>query len=701
MKKSNVLLLEIGTEELPPSFVEPAAQGFKAAVCNFLSKQKIRFGKTKIFYTPRRLAVLIQRVAAKQDKQIVEVSGPPWRSAFDQDGKPLRSALAFAQSQGKTVDDLYPKKTDRGEYAFLKKETTQEKTQSLLVKALPEIIQSIPFAKTMRWSEGKIRFGRPIRWICALFGKNPIVFKIDGLVASPNTFGHRNLTAKPIKLKTALDYEKILRRHGVIADPIQRRSAVEKKLKHIAQKINGYLTKDEELISEAVNTIEYPDPILCQFKPEFLSLPSVILMTALKYHQRCFSIQNKIGKLRPFFITVSNNPGCNQALVKSWYEKAVESRLKDALFYLQEDFKKGLAPLIETQKTVTWIEGLGNLYEKTRRLIELSKFITQSVPGIEVELLVRAAELAKVDLLTNMIREKEFASLQGTIGGIYAEATGEPLPVANAIREHYQPKSQFDSLPRSKEGGLLSIIDKIDNIVASFIIGAIPSGSEDPFALRRQASGILAIITEKGFQFDLAALLSQDLKLYEQAGYEALVRTDRTQILLKLHQFFKERLASLFLDRKLRYDAANAVLEVCWVNPVDAWQRAIALEEFRSGKDFRDLVIGQKRVANILKGQEITGPIKEQLLIEKDERELLNKAREIEQPLKEAIKQQNYSEALKLLLSLRKKIDDLFDNVLIMTGDINLRQNRLALLDYLKSLFTKVADLSQIVLEGE
>lgn len=701
MVKSKDLLIEIGTEEMPSSFLEPAIQGFKEKVNDFLNQHRINFEKIKTYYTPRRLTVLVQKVSDQQKRGVIEVAGPPWRNAFDQQGNPLRSAHAFAKSQGKTVHDLYPKKTERGEYVFVKKETPQEKTQHLLVQKLPEIIQTIPFSKTMRWLESKIRFGRPIRWLCAMYGSKPIVFKIDGLVSAPRTFGHFNFSRNPIKLKSASDYEKTLLHYGVMPNPLNRKRDVEKKLNRLARKVNGVVVKDENLLSDIVNTIEYPYPILCQFKSDFLSLPSVILITALKSHQHCFSIQNKAGHLRPFFITVANNPKCNQETVRTWYEKAVESRLNDAMFYLREDLKNGFSLLTEKQKTVIWVEELGSLYDKTQRLVELAKFITQYIPGIDKDMFIRAAGLAKLDLLTYMVREKEFTSLQGTIGGIYAEASGEPPPVAAAIREHYLPKSLNDVLPRSKEGALLSIIDKIDYIVASFMIGAIPSGSEDPFALRRQASAIFSITLEKGFFIDLNGLISHDIKLYEQAAYPIIARCNLSEILNKIHQFLKERLISLLLDRKIRYDAVNAVIESFWANPVDAWQRITALEKFRSGKDFENLVIGQKRVVNILKGQDMVVPIKENFLIEKEEIELLNKAKEVEDPLNEAIKKQDYTQALSLLLSLRQRIDVFFDNVLVMTGDINLRHNRLALLDYIKSLFMKVADLSQIVLEGE
>lgn len=694
MNKFRNFLLEIGTEELPASFLEPATQFLKEKLEDFLTKNRIKFGKTRIFYTPRRIAVIVQNAAEQQRKETVEVAGPPWKVVFDPQGKPTKSAIGFAQSHGKTFHDLYPKKTERGEYAFLKKETSQEKTRTILANGLSEIIRSIPFPKTMRWTENKTRFGRPIRWLGVVFGTTPIIFKLDGIVASAQIFGHRNYAKKAIKIKKISDYEKVLLRNGVLVDPVKRQREIEKRLTQLARKINGSIVKDEELLAEVVNIVEFPFPILGEFKPEFLKLPSVVLRTALKAHQRCFSIQDQKGNLLPFFITVTNNPKCNQKEVKTWYEKAIESRLKDAAFFLQEDLKIGITSLVEAEKKVTWIEGLGSLYEKTQRLMALAKFISPLVPKSETMIVLRAAELAKADLLTNMVREKEFTSLQGTMGGIYAEIAGEPISVGKAIKEHYAPKNVADSLPVSIEGSILSIADKMDNIVASFMVGAIPSGSEDPFALRRQATAILTIIMEKKFTIDLAVLLLYSLSLFQRTA-------DDSGLLVKLNQFFQERLGSLFLDRKIRYDVTNAVLEVAWMNPVDAEQRAKALGQFGTGADFEDLVIGQKRVANILKEQKVTGQIQEQLLIEPAEKVLYDKAKELEPSLNSIIEQGDYAKALSLLLSLRQNIDELFDKVLIMSEDQNLRMNRFALLTYLKSLFLKVADLSKIVLEGE
>lgn len=694
MNKFRNFLLEIGTEELPASFLEPAAQFLKEKLEDFLTKNRIKFGKTRIFYTPRRLAVIFQNVAEQQRKETIEVAGPPWKVVFDQKGNPTKSAIGFAQSHGKVYHDLYPKKTERGEYAYLKKETPQGKTQTILANGLSEIIRSIPFPKTMRWTENKTRFGRPVRWLCVVFGITPVIFKLDGIVASSQTYGHRNFAKKAIKIKTISDYEKILLLNGVLVNQVKRQREIEKRMKHLAKKIPGLIVRDEELLAEVVNIVEFPFPILCEFNQEFLKLPAVVLRTALKAHQRCFSIQDQKGNLLPFFITVTNNPKCNQKEVKTWYEKAIESRLKDAAFFLQEDLKIGISSLVETEKKVTWIEGLGSLYEKTQRLIALAKFISPLVPKSETTLLLRAAELAKADLLTNMVREKEFTSLQGTMGGIYAEIAGEPISVAKAIQEHYAPKNVTDSLPVSIEGSILSIADKMDNIVASFIAGAIPSGSEDPFALRRQATAILTIIMEKTFVIDLAALLVYSLSLFKRTAEDSA-------LLVKLNQFFQERLGSLFLDRKIRYDVTNAVLEVDWMNPVDAEQRAKALEQFRAGADFADLVIGQKRVANILKEQAVPVSVQEQLLIEPAEKILYDKARELEPSLNSAIAQSDFAKALSQLLSLRQNIDELFDKVLIMSEDQSLRVNRFALLTYLKSLFLKVADLSKIVLEGE
>jgi len=684
-------LLEIGTEELPPSVIRPAAIELEHRIRQLLTEHNITLGPSERFYTPRRIAVRISAVAPEKPAQVVEIQGPPKKVAFTADGKPTKTASGFAAAQGKTVADIYVKPTPRGEYVFVKKELAAVPTAQILKENLPAIITSLSFPKNMRWQEGKLRFSRPIRWLLCLFDSEPLPFNLEEIVAGNRTFGHRNFTPRPIVITRPEEYVRLLEEHKVIASPAVRLTAIQSGLKAAAAPTGGEPFPDRELVDETVNITEWPEPILCSFSPDYLPLPNEVLTTALKMHQRCFAVVGAGGRLLPYFIAVANTPHCDQSQVRRWYEKAVESRLRDARFFVEADRKLGLEPLVEEEKRVIWIEGLGTLYDKTCRLRQLCGRLA-TVAGPLAPLLDRAAYLCKADLLTQVVREKEFTSLQGTIGGIYARLQGEPEAVCTAIAEHYLPRSLDDKLPASLPGALLSIADKLDNIVATFLTGAIPTGSEDPFALRRQATGLLMTILAHRLAIDLSDLLETALALFPKSPRTAAA---------PLADFFKERLAALLREHEIGYDVANAVLATTWHRPKEALARAQALLGFRPRPEFEKLIIGQKRVANILRGQAVSGPPEPQLFVEDAEKELWHQSQTIAPELERALAAADYQQAFALLLSLRGAIDKLFDDVLVMAEDAGLRLNRLRLLKSVHSLFLMVADLSEIVLEGE
>ncbi|MBM3315599.1 glycine--tRNA ligase subunit beta, partial [candidate division WOR-3 bacterium] len=390
-----------------------------------------------------------------------------------------------------------------------------------------------------------------------------------------------------------------------------------------------------------------------------------------------------------YFVAVTNTPGCDHARVRAWYEKAVDSRLKDARFFVEADLKLGLEPLVEEEKRVTWVEGMGTLFDKTGRLRRLCAYLASVVPGVAAKALDRAAQLCKADLLTQVIREKEFTSLQGIMGGIYASRLGEDAEVSLAVTDHYLPRFTGDRLPGTIPASLLSIADKTDNIAAAFASGAVPTGSEDPFALRRQATAILSVILELKLPVDVSELLTAAAGLFAGAAPGALP------------DFFRERMAALLSEKSIRYDVAGAVLATNWHTPAEALTRAQALTQLRSRAEFEKLVIGQKRVANILKGLTVEGLPEDALFSEPTEKLLWTEARKAEPDLDRALATADYAGALGLLLGLRPTIDRLFDDVLVMDKDAKVRDNRLRLVLYVRSLFLKVADLSQIVLEGE
>jgi glycyl-tRNA synthetase beta chain len=687
------LLLEIGTEEIPASFLGPALADLERRVRSALSDSDVPAGPAEIFSTPRRLAVRLSDVANGKPAQVVELQGPPRKAAFDPQGNPTKTAVGFSAAHGKTPADLYVKPTPRGEYVFIKKQADAVPTTKVLREAMPGVIAALPFPKNMRWDETGIRFARPIRWLVCLFGDEVVEFEFGTLKSGAESKGLRNSMPPSFPVPSPAEYESILRTHGVIVPRDARRTAIAQELNRLAASAGGRPIEDEDLLEETTDITESPELLLCSFNPDYLDLPAEILTTALKKHQRCFSIRRADSDdLLPRFVAVANTPGCDAKAVSGWYEKAAESRLRDARFFVEADLKHGLETLVEEEKQVTWIEGMGSYFDKTKRLQDLCDYLASQVPETNSASLKRAARLCKADLLTNMVREKEFTSLQGRIGGIYANRLGEPSAVADAVSEHYLPRFVGDKLPVTRNGALLSIADKLDNIVATFLTGEIPTGSEDPFALRRQATGLLTIVLKQNLPVDIGTLVAAAIRLFP---------APKDEYATQIPGLLRERLNALLADEGIRYDIAAAVMETSWQQPAQAMIRATALSAFRDQPEFLKLVVGQKRVANILKGLSVEGLPAEALLAEPTEKLLWQESRKVEPDLDRALATHDYRQAFQLLLGLRPTIDRFFDDVLVMAKEEDLRANRLRLLAYVRSLFGRVADLSKIVIEGQ
>jgi glycyl-tRNA synthetase beta chain len=687
------LLLEIGTEEIPASFLAPAAESLKMIFVKFFIENRVGFGEIKSFYTPRRLALIIKGVSQKQKEEILEVQGPPKKYAFDEQGNPSKVAEGFAKTNQVKVKDFYFKQTAKGEYVYVKKQAQQLSLEQLLKGNFTELLFSLQFPKSMRWQENsRLRFARPIRWITLLYADKPITIEVDGLKSSNFTFTHRNANRQKVKIVKVRQYDKILKKYSVIVKPAERKEYIRKHVNTLAREVRGQVVQDDELLDETTNICEMPTPILCEFNSEYLDLPPVVLITALKTHTRSFAINSIASEnLLPNFIAISNTPTSSIRQVAYWYEEAVEARLEDAKFYFDEDLKFGLEKRVEEEKKVVWIENLGTLFDKTSRLEKISYVIAQRLPSINNHTLLRAAYLCKADLLTNMVREKEYTSLQGIMGGIYANRSGEQELTGQIISEHYLPKSANDKLPQSNEAAILSIADKLDNIIGAFVINEIPSGSLDRFGLRRQANAVFTVCLDKKLYFDLAPVIEIHFTYFN--------KPEETNLLKRIKEFFIERLEAVLLDRGIKYDIANAVLASGKINGLDIFNRAQTLTEFRSADQFEALVIGQKRVNNILKGINDLYVITQEVFKEHAEHELYIKSKGIESELNGLVANHNYKDALNLLLSLRPFIDTFFDKVLVMTENENLRNNRLGLLQYIKILFLKVADLSEIVIQ--
>jgi len=688
-------LLEIGTEEIPSSYLPLATDQMRKDFERFLDENSLLSGKIFTLHTPRRLTLVVKRLAPVQKKRTVQILGPPAKLCFDDKGFPTPTLIGFAQSHRIKPDEVKTTKTEKGEYVYLEKSGRAKPTSALLKEYLPFFIQSVNFPKSMRWLKNDFRFARPIRWILALYGERVIRFSVAGVKSANFTRGHRGLHPERILIKSPKDYVRRLNYACVIVDPAERLARIRQCLCEKAQEVDGQCVMDEELLNEVNNLVEYPLCARGRFSNAYLKLPMQVILTAMKAHQRYFGLLSNKGKMLPYFIAVVSGDEKWVDDILDGNRRVLQARLADALFYWNTDRRIPLDERIESLKDVVWLEGMGTLYHKTERLVKLVALTASLLDFDRISVLKRAAWLSKTDLVTSMIKDgKEFTTLEGRIGMEYALQSGEPKDVAIAIYEHYLPRYPGDIFPETLQGTILAIADKLDTVVGGFIAGHIPTGSQDAHGLRRHTTAIVSTLIEKNISLNLISLVDESLKAFDRQGL-LKTRNVRDQIL----SFLRTRTENWLQEEDFRYDMVDAVLSARYDNPADAKMRITALNELRSSVDFFKLVLAQKRVANILKGQSEPGPLTESLLSEKAERQLFDAAKKLEPQYRECIREGNYREGLRKLLSLRALIDRLFDEVLIMAKDEALRMNRLALVTYIKSLFNEIGDLSKIVIE--
>jgi glycyl-tRNA synthetase beta chain len=680
---NKTLLFEIGTEEIPASYLESASKQMETLLLSNLKSRSILHGTAKRFYTPRRLSIIVQDVATTELPKKQEVYGPPKEVAFDKQGNLTAAALGFAKAHKVDASQLTVKKKGKKEVICFEKTSKGRKTKAVLKEILPEIIKKIEFPKSMRWEAEGIRFARPVRWIVALFGEEVIPFKIAGVKSVRVT---QSLRYHPeISLKDTSAYENAIRKAGIIIDPNERKEIIKKDILELSKKAKLQWVEDEELLLEVTNLVEVPTPILGESDKKYLKLPKDVIIAALKEHQRYFALEKSDGKLSPNFIAIANTKDGDLEKIRKNNEMILNARLEDAKFYFDEDMKLSLESRIDALKGVVWREELGSLYDKTLRIVDLSKFIARWIPKVNIAFLVRAAYLSKTDLLTNMIRDgKEFTKLEGIIGSEYAKAAGESKKICEAIAEQYLPKFPGDNLPKTREGVALSLADRIDTIAGNSTIDALPTGSFDPFGIRRIANGVVSIIMSNLFHFPLKAIIKEALK-----GY----KTDKGKE--EAFGFLLQRLRGFLEEQNIRYDIINSVIDE-GDDFFDLYLRAKILDSFKAKEEFSRIVILSKRVKNILKGVAQFSDCKPNLLKEEAEKTLYSKVKEIEPNFNKLLERRDYSKALETLLTLGESIDRMFDEVLVMTPDQKLKNNRLALINHVSLLFLKVADFSKI-----
>ena len=717
------LLFEIGTEEIPAAVVPRALAALEGFLRKGLEARKLSFNGIKTLGTPRRLTLIVEGLEEKQADAIVEVKGPQLKAAYDASGKPTGALLGFAKSQGIDINAIKSVKTDKGEYVMATKEVKGEETSCILPEVITNALSQEFLPKSMRWGSYDISFSRPIHWLLLIFGGKPVELSYGHLLSSDVTFGHRFLSDKlPIKVSSPASYVEALRKAFVIPDPAERKKTIAEGIVKSAKEAGGVIVPDEGLLEEVAFLVEYPVVLRGSFDKEFLDLPRDIVVNAMREHQRYFSVVDPDGALLPCFITIANTLAKDMDVVRKGNERVLRARLNDAKFYYEQDIRKPLAERVEALKGVVFQAKLGTSFEKVERFATLalsigaitgfsrptepnerpSDYLTESFnpakydiknvdPGLYSKFVIgRAAMLAKADLTSGVVGE--FPKLQGTMGSVYAKKNGERPEVSVAIYEHYLPTASGGSLPASIPGAIVSIADKTDTIVGCFGVGLIPTGAQDPYALRRQSLGIIAIILDKDLKLPIDILVGEAVKL---VGPKLTRKAE--EVRADVIEFFKERLRNQLLSQGLSHDSIDAVLSAPWFELPDAVKRIRALEGFKSNPDCARLVTAFKRVSNILKNVEPgQGAPDAGLFKEPQETELWKARNEVAPVMEEKRKKGDYEAAFEALAAIKDRIDAFFDKVMVMAEDAAIKENRLKLLNSVRGLYFEIADLSKL-----
>ncbi len=684
------LLFEIGSEEIPAGYIAPALEAMARQAAGLLAEARLAHGEMRTFGTPRRLALAVSGLAERQEERVVERLGPPRSAAYDSEGKPTKAATGFAKGQGVAVEDLTVVATPKGEYVCARRREEGRPAGEVLPELLARLVSLIPFPKSMRWGAGrKLTFARPIHWLVAVVGGEPLSFELEGIRAGGVTYGHRFAAPGPIAVQGAADYLERLEQAKVVADIDRRRELCRERVLAAAREAAGAPIPDEELVSEVTNLVEYPVAVCGRFDEEFLEVPREVVITCMREHQRYFAVVDTQGNLLPAFVSVVNTPAEDLSLMRAGNERVLRARLADARFFYRDDTKRPLSERLEVLKKVIFHSGLGTSYEKAERLESLAGFLAQRLYPEHRQAAMRAALLAKCDLVTEMVGE--FPTLQGVMGGIYALAGGEGEEVARAIEEHYLPKGAHEEVPRSEAGVLVSLADKIDNVCGTFGLGLIPTGTADPYALRRQALAVITLCWAKGLRLDLREPIRHALGLLS-----GKLKAQPAEVEASILDFLKGRLEGLLEAQGVSAGAVQAALAVFSGDVLEARERAEALERLKGAADFERLAVLFKRVANIVASAEAAAEVRPALFAAAEERELHEALGRVTPEVEAALARRDYYGAALSLATLKEGVDRFFDGVMVMVPEADLRANRLALLGRLHELALRVGDISKV-----
>ena len=682
------LLIEVGTEELPPKSLSSLSIAFESLIVAALATANLSHGSTQRFATPRRLAVLVEQVAENQSSKELFKVGPAVSAAYDTGGKATPAALGFAKSCGVDLGKLTT--TTKNGIEKLAYQTTERggKASGLIPEIIASALRKLPTPKRMRWGSSREEFIRPLHWILLLFGQEQLKLKVLGISSKNQTRGHRFHSNMEILVTEPSQYEKALSEIGlVIPDFGKRKEIIRAQIVEQGKLADGVTIVDEGLLEEVTSLVEYPTALTGEFDPAFLEVPSDALILAMKTHQKCFHITDKNGQLISKFVTVSNIRSKDPSQVIKGNERVIRPRMADAKFFFETDKQTSLEARLKKLKNLIFQNQLGSVYDKVVRVAKISTSIARKLSASEAHC-ERAALLSKSDLLTDMVRE--FSDLQGIMGSHYAKHDGEPEEVSKAIQEQYRPRFSGDELPVSEVGSILAISDKLDTIVSLFGINQPPTGSKDPFALRRSAIGILKIIVEKKLELDLVEAIRDAISAHNVAKLSPNTEEQAFQFLL-------DRFRSWYQDEGVSNNVFESVYILKPQSPLDFYLRIEAVNAFSKLPEATSLALANKRVSNLLKRQqhdEIKTPCDESLLGHESEINLFSEVENKRLEVVPLIKKSNYTEALLCLSSLKPLVDNFFDNVLVIDEDPNLRENRLSLLSELRKLFLMTADIS-------
>ncbi len=689
---SRDFLVEIGTEELPPKSLLALATAFADGIAKGLSEAGLSHKAVEKFATPRRLAVRVRKLVERQPDRAIERRGPPLKAAFDAQGAPTQAALAFAKSCGIEVSALERLETPKGAWLVHRGTEAGASTMSLLPGIVQASLDSLPIARRMRWGAGEAQFVRPVHWVLMLFGREIVPCSILDVPSGDLTYGHRFMAPKPIRIASPAAYVTALHKRGrVLADIHERRETIRQGVITAANHVGGNAVISEGLLDEVTALVEWPVPLAGRFDERFLELPAEVPIATMQDHQRYFPVRDASGALMPWFVTVANLESSDPAQVVAGNERVVRPRLSDAAFFYTTDRQQRLDARLDGLRRVTFQTQLGSLHDKTERVRALAQSIARAIGG-DTRLADRAAELAKCDLITSMVGE--FPELQGLMGRYYALNDGEHAEVCEALREQYLPRFAGDELPATKTGMAVAIADKLDTIAGIYATGQKPTGTRDPFGLRRAALGLLRTSIERRLDLDLQSLIARALAALPFAAPENCARDVYDYVIERLRAYYVEGDAGFTVTTEM----FDAVLATRPASPLDFDARLRALVEFLQLPEAQALAAANKRIANILrKATEHVGDrIDANRLVDPAEQILGEQVEAIARQVEPKFAARDYTEALKSLAVLRNAVDAFFDSVMVMADDAALRANRLALLKRMQGLFMHAVDLSRL-----